>query len=366
MNTTNMQTASAAPTAPTTKPRFDWVDTDKGLSIVLVVARHTAAGVALSLGKAPLIFGLISTLASPYRMPLFFVVAGLFAADYMRRPLREFLDKKLLHFAYFYFLWSAIQIGMKMALPGGLHDVGVKDLLLTPIEPFGVLWFIYALPLFFVAMRLMRDVPKILVVAVALVFYFARIDTGWTVPDESALRFIFFVIGVYCAPHVFQIADWARAHVLQATLVGVIVLSAIGVITLSPLIDLRGIEFLAGVAGCIGCVMLVSAAAAKGLTGWLTYIGSRSLYVFVAFFLPMAAARMVMIKAGVTNGDLVTFVAVALGVILPLVAARLLEGTRLGFLFTRPAFLRLPAKGKNEDKTKDKANTPAAMPAYQS
>src|SRR3546814_19153286 len=62
-------------------PRFDWVDTDKGLSIILVVARHTASGVALSLGKMPLIFGLISTLASPYRMPLFFIVAGLFAAD---------------------------------------------------------------------------------------------------------------------------------------------------------------------------------------------------------------------------------------------------------------------------------------------
>lgn len=356
MNTTKTQNAPAA------KPRFDWVDTDKGLSIILVVARHTASGVALSLGKMPLIFGLISTLASPYRMPLFFIVAGLFAADYMRRPLREFLDKKLLHFAYFYFLWSAIQIGMKMALPGGLHEVGVKDLLLTPIEPFGVLWFIYALPLFFVAMRLMRDVPKLLVVAVALVFYFARIDTGWTVPDESALRFIFFVIGVYCAPHVFQIADWAHANVAKATFVGAATLAAIGVITLTPLIDMRAIEFLAGITGCIGCVMLVSAATAKGLTGWLTYIGSRSLYVFVAFFLPMAATRVLMIKAGVTNGDLVTFVAVALGVALPLVAARLLEGTHLAFLFTRPAFLRLPAKGKSEGKTK----APASMAAYQS
>lgn len=344
--------------APAAKPRFDWVDTDKGLSIILVVARHTASGVALSLGKMPLIFGLISTLASPYRMPLFFIVAGLFAADYMRRPLREFLDKKLLHFAYFYFLWSAIQIGTKMALPGGQHEVGVKDLLLTPIEPFGVLWFIYALPLFFVAMRILRDVPKILVVAVALIFYFARIDTGWTVPDESALRFIFFVIGVYCAPHVFQIADWAHTNVAKAAIIGTIVLAAIGAITLTPLIDMRGIEFLAGITGCIGCVMLVSAATAKGLTGWLTYIGSRSLYVFVAFFLPMAAVRIVMIKAGVTNGDLVTFVAVASGVILPLIAARLLQGTHLGFLFTRPAFLRLPLQGKEK--------APTSMAAYQS
>jgi uncharacterized membrane protein YcfT len=336
------------------KSRLDWVDTDKGLSIILVVARHTASGVALSLGQMPLIFGLISTLSTPYRMPLFFVVAGLFAASYLQRPLREFLDKKVLHFVYFYFLWSAIQIGMKMALPGGLHEVGVKDLLLTPIEPFGVLWFIYALPLFFVMMRIMRNVPKFLVIAVALIFYFARIDTGWTVPDESALRFIFFVGGVYGAPYVFQIADWAHENVAKAALTGLVVLAAIGIVTLTPLIDNRAIELLAGVAGSIGCVMLVRAAASKGLTGWLSYIGSRSLYVFVAFFLPMALARVVMVKAGVTNGDLVTLVAVALGVALPLLAARFLEGTHFAFLFTRPQFLRLGAKKKDE---------PAILPA---
>jgi uncharacterized membrane protein YcfT len=326
------------------KSRLAWVDTDKGLSIILVIARHTTSGVALSLGKMPLVFGLISTLSTPYRMPLFFIIAGLFAADYMRRPLREFLDRKLLHFAYFYFLWSAIQIAVKMSLPGGLHEVGLKDLLLSPIEPFGALWFIYALPLFFVMMRIMRDVPKLLVVAVALIFYFARIDTGWTVPDEAALRFIFFVTGVYAAPRVFQIADWARANTLNATLLGTLTLAAVGVTALTPLIDTRAIELLAGFSGSIGCVMLVSVAASKGLTGWLTYLGSRSLYVFVAFFLPMAATRVVMLKLGVTNGDLITLVSVVLAVTLPLLAAKAVEGTPLAFLFTRPQFLRLGAK----------------------
>src|SRR3546814_6265411 len=64
---------------------------------------------------------------------------------------------------------------------------------------------------------------------------------------------------------VFQIADWAHANVAKATFVGAATLAAIGVITLTPLIDMRAIEFLAGITGCIGCVMLVSAATAKGL-----------------------------------------------------------------------------------------------------
>ncbi len=327
------------------KSRVDWIDTDKGLSIILVVARHTAYGVAASTGHMPLVFGLISTLSMPYRMPLFFVVAGLFAAGALKRPLRGFLDKKLLHFAYFYFLWSAIQIGIKVALPGeGNHAVAWKDLLLTPIEPFGVLWFIYALPLFFMIMRLTRNAPKLLVLGVALIFYFARIDTGWTVPDEAALRFVFFAGGVHGAPYVFQIADWARANVARATLMGAVTLISVGVVALSELIGIRAIELLAGVAGSIGCVMLVSVAASKGLTGWLAYLGSRSLYVFVAFFLPMAATRVVMLKLGVENGDLITFAAVLLGVTLPLVAERFVRGTPLAFLFTRPKFLRLASE----------------------
>jgi uncharacterized membrane protein YcfT len=330
-----------ADTETLTKSRLDWVDADKGLSIILVVARHTAYGVAASLGHMPLVFGLISTLSMPYRMPLFFIVAGLFAANALKRPLREFLDKKLVHFAYFYFLWSAIQIGVKLALPGGNHEVGLKDLLLAPIEPFGVLWFIYALPLFFMAMRLLRNAPKPLVLAIALTLYFARIDTGWTVPDEGALRFVFFVGGVYGAPYVFQIADWARANALRATLMGAITLLSVGVVALTELIGIRAIELLAGVAGSIGSVMLVSVAASKGLTSWLSYLGARSLYVFVAFFLPMAATRIVLVKLGLENGDLITFASVLLGVTLPLVAERLIKGTPLGFLFARPEFLKL-------------------------
>ncbi|HEX7776295.1 MAG TPA: acyltransferase, partial [Parvibaculum sp.] len=92
---------------------------------------------------------------------------------------------------------------------------------------------------------------------------------------------------------------------------------------------------------CIGCVMLVSVAASKGLTSWLAYLGSRSLYVFVAFFLPMAVTRVAMLRLGFENGDLITFAAVTLGVTLPLVAERMVRGTPLGFLFARPDFLKL-------------------------
>ena len=205
-STANISTAAA-------KPRVDWVDAAKGLTIMLVVMKHVTYGTAVSLGSTPFFFNILSEWTIPFRMPLFFLVAGLFAQKALRAPTRQFVDSKILHFAYFYLLWSLIQIGLKIILPHeGNWVVTYKDLLLIPLEPFGLLWFIYALAIYFTIMRLCRDVRPAIMVFVALAFYFTRLDTGWTMPDEFARRFIFFVSGVYAAPYVFTLASWAMAH----------------------------------------------------------------------------------------------------------------------------------------------------------
>ena len=42
-------------------------------------------------------------------MPDFFLISGLFLASRIDRPWRDYLDSKVLHFAYFYVLWMTIQ-----------------------------------------------------------------------------------------------------------------------------------------------------------------------------------------------------------------------------------------------------------------
>ena len=39
--------------------------------------------------------------AQPFRMPDFFLISGLFLARVIDRDWREYLDKKVIHFAYF-------------------------------------------------------------------------------------------------------------------------------------------------------------------------------------------------------------------------------------------------------------------------
>lgn len=342
-----------APAAKTAQ-RVAWIDAVKGLTIILVVMKHVTYGDAVALHHMPYLFNIFCEFTIPFRMPLFFLVAGLFAQKALRAPLRDFLDSKVLHFAYFYLLWSVIQIGVKIAMPHeGAWTVTYKDLLLIPLEPFGLLWFIYALAVFFALMRFARNVRAPIMIAFALALYFTRLDTGWTMPDEFARRFIFFVSGVYAAPHVFKIANWAIANARRGLAAGFALLVLVGIIVFSALVDLRVVELLAGYVGGVGTIMLIAVLAAKGYAKPLAYVGARSLYIFLAFFLPMAVARIAMVKLGFQNGDFVTLIALTAAIAAPLIAFRLTENTPLAFIFTRPEAFKLKRRPESA------ANLPA-------
>jgi hypothetical protein len=178
----------------------------------------------------------------------------------------------------------------------------------------------------------------------ALVLYFTRLDTGWTMPDEFAWRFIYFVAGIHIAPYVFRLATWAMTHKSQGTITGAVLLMAVAGSVFSGLIAFRAIELATGFIGAGATIMLVAILAAKGYAKPLTYVGSRSLYVFLAFFLPMAVVRVLMIKLGFENGDLITLMSMITAVILPLVGYRLLRDTPLAFFFERPAIFKLNAE----------------------
>lgn len=335
--------AGASPST-VSKQRIDWIDTVKGLTIILVVMEHTTLGVSNAIGHLPLVFGALAEFAKPFRMPLFFLVAGLFAYKALFGDLRKFVDGKVVHFAYFYVLWSVIQIGIKILIPHeGGWQVTYVDLLMIPIQPFAVLWFIYSLAMFFVALRLLRDARPAFVFFFAIALYFMRLDTGWMLIDEFAWRFIWFVTGVYGAKQIFQIADWARAYPAKATGLAGLMLASVATVVFSHLVDIRGFELLMGYAGAGSAIMLVSILASRGLTAPIAYVGQRSLYVFLSFFLPMAVVRIGMVKLGFENGDLITLVAMTAAVISPLIAFRLVEHTPLRFLYIRPDMFHLTA-----------------------
>ena len=92
--------------------RVDWVDYAKGFCIVFVVMMHSTLGVEAAAGKEGWMHAVVE-FARPFRMPDFFMISGLFLAQVIDRDWRTYLDRKVVHFFYFYLLWMTIQFVVK-------------------------------------------------------------------------------------------------------------------------------------------------------------------------------------------------------------------------------------------------------------
>ncbi len=190
-----------------TKARVDWVDYAKGFCIIMVVMMHSTLGVEKAAGAEGWMTHVVA-FAKPFRMPDFFLISGLFLANVIDRDWRTYADRKIVHFAYFYVLWLVIQFLFKA--PGMVADDGMagafREFLLAFVDPFGTLWFIFLLPVFFAVTKLLRGVPWWIVWIAAAALETAPIETGWVIPDEFAARFVYFYTGYIFAPVIFRLA----------------------------------------------------------------------------------------------------------------------------------------------------------------
>jgi uncharacterized membrane protein YcfT len=330
---------ASARDASAIKPRFDWVDVAKGICIVLVVMMHSTLGVEKAAGEEGFMHYVV-TFARPFRMPDFFLISGLFLALVIDRPWRLYLDRKVVHFAYFYLLWLVIQGAARwpaVAMDEGFGEV-VHQFLLSLVDPFGTLWFIYLLPIFFVFAKLVKGVPPLIVLAFAAVLESLRVQTGWMVPDEFCARLFYVMLGWYGAPLIFAFADGVRAN-RGLSLLGLAAWAVIhSAFVFGGYSELIGVSLVLGVAGALAIVTSASLLAGSKAAEPLRYAGERSIVIYLAFFLPMVITRVVLLKTGVISDiGAVAAIVTAVGVVVPLMLHWVVVKTGWGtFLFERP------------------------------
>jgi len=326
-----------------TKARVDWVDYAKGFCIIMVVMMHSTLGVEKAAGAEGWMTYIVA-FAKPFRMPDFFMISGLFLAQVIDRDWRTYGDRKIVHFGYFYVLWLVIQFAFKA--PGMIADEGVlgamREFLLAFIDPFGTLWFIFLLPVFFAVTKLLRGVPVWLVWLAAAALETLPIQTGWVIPDEFAARFVYFYSGYIFAPLIFRFAarvidrpvEAAAGLALWAILEGVAVFGGIS--------EMPFVSLALGMLGAAAVIAFSALLSKSHRLGWLRYCGQNSIVIYLAFFLPMAATRTLLLKTGIIP-DLgtVSLIVTTVAVVTPILFFWLVRGTRFRFLFERPAWARL-------------------------
>ncbi|MCK1357624.1 acyltransferase family protein [Bradyrhizobium sp. 199] len=327
--------------------RVDWVDYAKGICIIMVVMMHSVLGVEFAAGETGFMHVVVA-FAKPFRMPDFFLISGLFLALVIDRDWRTYLDRKLVHFVYFYVVWVTIQFGFKapaFAAETGWQHVGLSYLE-SFVEPFGTLWFIYLLPIFFVVTKLTRRIPPLAIWLLAAALETARITTGWTVIDEFCSRFVYFYSGYLFAPYVFALSDRARKHPALA-----LVALATWTLVNTGLVVLGASEWMivSLVLGFAGACAIITTGTLLARARWmnvLRFCGEHSIVIYLAFFLPMAATRTLLLRSGIIPDigtvSLIVTVAGVIGALAIWKTALLLNAR---FLFERPdAFWIAPRK----------------------
>jgi fucose 4-O-acetylase-like acetyltransferase len=99
------------------KSRLYWVDYLKGIAIILVVYRHSLLGIQSSGIKAPAYLENANLIFYSFRMPLFFMLSGIFASLSLRkRSVQQYISSKFETLIYPYFIWVTIQITLQIVL----------------------------------------------------------------------------------------------------------------------------------------------------------------------------------------------------------------------------------------------------------
>ncbi|MEW6631000.1 MAG: acyltransferase family protein, partial [Pseudomonadota bacterium] len=291
--------------------RMPWVDTAKGLSIILVVMMYAAYNTGEYTGGVGFLHYVIG-FATPFRMPEFFLISGLFLSQVIDRPLRRYVDRRVVHYLYFYVLWAIISIGLKIGIYSRDLDQMLHDLAWAVVEPYGVLWFIYMLAVFGIVIRLLRELraPHWVVIPIA-----AGLQMWAPRPDSYALEqfaayFVFFYVGFVIAPLVFRLVAWTQERPALAV-AGLLAWAVVnGLLVYSPGYSVQPTETQMGfaawpplhlalaVAGALALCVLGGFLSKFASMEWLRWLGEHSLVVYVAFTIPMSLFRGAALSSG--------------------------------------------------------------------
>ncbi len=340
--------------------RVVWFDYAKGMCITLVVMMHATLGVGEAMGGEGFMHEIVA-FARPFRMPDFFLLSGLFLFRLIDRDWRTYLDRKVVHFAYFYVLWlvilTVVKHGAELGASPEAWGASFAGALLSPNPN---LWFIYLLPLFFVATKLARSVgvpgwALWLAAAVAQTF---PMHTGWEAIDDYGARYyVFFLTGYLAAPQVFKLAVWVREHAAEAAigLAGWFSFNAAVAFSASPVAgyamvaDVPGVRIAVGLIGAIAVVTAASLLSRMNWAGFLRYAGRNSIVLYVSFVLPMAATRILLLKSGlVASVGLASLIVTVAALAVPLALHAGLRNTWARFLYERPEVLKFERRRPKE------------------
>jgi uncharacterized membrane protein YcfT len=354
---------------------MQWVDGAKGISIILVVMMYSVFNVGQDAGGVG-VFHYVIGFATPFRMPEFFLISGLFLNQVIGRTWRAYADRRVVHYFYFYALWAVIHLVVKIGIAshdpvGALQQIG-----LAVVEPYGVLWFIYLLAVFGLVTKLAYEfkAPHWLVWGFGAVLQMANFSSPSYLVEQFCHYFVFFYSGYILAPAIFRLVDWTNTHTRLA-LLGLVTYAVVNAgLVFSPgwavlpneiqlgWAGLPGVRLVLAIAGAVALCVTAGQLVRFAAFNWLSWLGEHSIVVYLCFVLPMSFIRLALVKFGLLHDvSLSSFIVITGSILFSVGLYGLTQWTgKALFLFERPAWAHIPgAKGSRSYRPEGALAVPA-------
>ncbi len=338
------------------RPRVEWVDVTKGIAMLLIVLYHSVL-ISVQAWLAPRGWTHFNNFLMGIRMPEFFFSSGLLAVAAINRPWRQLWSGRMALLAWAFVLWTVIQFGYFLAVPmeSRPHETDLMRVIMAPLWPFR-LWYLHALILCLVLTKLLKTLPMkplIAVTFVASTLSYSILDVHNLSYNGLSRYLVFFLLGYFLRERVFAATVVARPLAAAA---GVLLLGAtLTVVDVADIRDVPGVLTTIGLIACAVGALLARALVDTPLKRPLTYLGRRTLRIYVTHVIFIAACLTVIGRWDLFQGQFrasVPLVVATVAVALALLFNALVERTpALRHLFEAPTWF-------SEPRTKRRGQSP--------
>ena len=324
--------------------RNEWIDSAKGIGIVLVVYGHVLRGLV----KAGLVSDsstvrLVDSVIYSFHMPLFFFLSGLLFVDTLSRRGRVGLVfSKVDSIVYPYVIWSLIQGFSEVLLSRYTNgNVTVSEVLALAWQPRAQFWFLYALFIVFTVFAFLtvwsdKRLHAALLGLFAILYIFKSYLSLNLVTNFLYSYAVFFALGV-CFN---AVNDWVEGQIpLLLVLFAAFFLVAqyLFHVTYGLAYDHGGWPTLGLATVSIFFVVTIAIWLSRFASGWLQMLGGASMSIYLMHILAGSGARVIFKNyLHVTDVTAHVIVGLAFGLCLPLAAHLWIQRFGWEFLLVCP------------------------------
>lgn len=357
------------------KNRYSWVDYLRGVIILLVVYHHAYLGIERSGIPMPETVGKANMIFYSFRMPLFFIISGVFTTiSLSKQSVRDLVFVKYDKILYPYFIWAFIQVTLQIFMSHFTNsDRTFHDYLYILYQPKQLDQFWYLPALFNATMVFIFFKTKVkpnmwlhLIIGFAL-FILAPFLNDISMMSNWMRFYLFFVIGDLISGILFTKTLQQQLKKPVTLLIFLPVFIAAQVVYLHNNVGVKAMEttietfhgdntlyalnelnfLFTSLIGCITLIIMAFLLEKWNKLSFLRVIGFHSLYIYMIHVIVVGLVRSILVHfLHFTNPIVILLCVIAFGVTIPIMFYNLLGRSYLWFLFSTRKKTRMEVVSK--------------------